>query len=65
MIRILDNSYTDYEKRCLLNLWNIMLLERDIHCAYYTVGCDNCGLKRLCADLDATYKWLEKKYGED
>ena len=53
------------KKRCLLNLWNTMLLARDIHCEYYTVGCDNCGLKRLCADLDATYKWLEKKYGED
>lgn len=42
-----------------------MLQERDIHCKRRSVGCDNCGLKRLCADLDATYKWLEKKYGED
>lgn len=65
MIRILDNTYTDYEKRCLISLWDNMLHEIDKHCKYLNVGCDNCGIKRLCADLIATYEWLEKKYGED
>lgn len=65
MIRILDNSYTDYEKRCLINLWNNMLLERNTHCVYYTVGCDNCTMKRLCADLNATYEWMEENYEKD
>lgn len=62
MIRILDNSYTDYEKRCLISLWYIMLQERDIHCKRRSVGCDNCSIKRLCADLDATYEWMVKNY---
>lgn len=68
MIRILDNSYTEYEKRCLISLWDIMLQERDIHCKRRkrrSVGCDNCGLKRLCVDLDATYEWMDEKYEED
>lgn len=60
MTRISDNSYTEYEKRCLISLWHIM-----IQCKRRSVGCDNCDIKRFCADLDATYKWLEKKYGED
>ena len=65
MIRILDNSYTDYEKRCLLNLWHIMIQERDIHCKYCSVGCDNCAIKRLCVDLDASYEWMVKYYEKD
>ena len=65
MIRILDNSYTDYEKRWLISLWYLMIQERDIHCKRLSVGCDNCGIKRLCVDLDATYEWLVKNYEKD
>lgn len=65
MIRILDNSYTDYEKRCLISLWDNMIQEINIHCKRRSVGCDDCSIQRLCADLIATYEWLEKKYGED
>ena len=65
MIRILDNSYTDDEKRCLISLWHSMIHERDIYCKCLSVGCDNCGLKRLCADLDATYEWMDENYEED
>jgi hypothetical protein len=65
MIRILDNSYTDYEKRCLISLWHIMIQERDIHCKCRSVGCDKCAMKRLCVDLDASYEWMEKNYDKD
>ena len=65
MIRIFDNSYTDYEKRCLISLWDIMLHEIDTHCKCLSVGCDNCCIKRLCADLVATYEWMDENYEED
>ena len=53
------------KKRCLISLWHIMIQERDIHCKRRDLECDNCSIKRLCVDLDASYEWMEKNYDKD
>ena len=62
MITIKTGAYYDEEIVLMAQLFYRLGYEvLDEHCAYHEIGCENCPIRHICADLRETYRHLENK----